>query len=131
MRDTRRDSKARSSIELLRAIRDRKGEAITSSLQRRIATVVVASLSRRSTRMRDGGNEARYSILFSYLSLSPFLPLFYVSFRHCSNRARFQLAAVAHRAEWSVWKNNRQESKMTSASIRWKKKGKKRKGRKK
>lgn len=95
LRDTRRDSKARSSIELLRAIRDRKGEAITSSLQRRIATAVVASLSRRSTRMRDGGNEARYSILFSYLpspfysSLSLFLPLF--SFRHSSNRASISI----------------------------------------
>lgn len=98
LRDTRRDSKARSSIELLRAIRDRKGEAITSSLQRGIATVVVASLSRRSTRMRDGGNEARYSILFSYL-FSPFyfsllLPLLPFSMSRfvtlsSSNRARF------------------------------------------
>ena len=99
LRDTRRDSKARSSIELLRAIRDRKGEAITSSLQRRIATAVVASLSRRSTRMRDGGNEARYSILFSYLpspfysSLSLSLPLFslFVTSRIVP---RFQLTAV-------------------------------------
>ena len=99
LRDTRRDSKARSSIELLRAIRDRKGEAITSSLQRRIATAVVASLSRRSTRMRDGGNEARYSILFSYLpspfysSLSLSLPLFS---RFVTRRIvpRFQLTAV-------------------------------------
>ena len=99
LRDTRRDSKARSSIELLRAIRDRKGEAITSSLQRRIATAVVASLSRRSTRMRDGGNEARYSILFSYLP-SPFysslsLSLFLFS-RFVTRRIvpRFQLTAV-------------------------------------
>ena len=101
LRDTRRDSKARSSIELLRAIRDRKGEAITSSLQRRIATAVVASLSRRSTRMRDGGNEARYSILFSYLpspfysSLSLSLSLFLFS-RFVTRRIvpRFQLTAV-------------------------------------
>lgn len=45
-----RDSSSRSahSIELLRAIRDRKEEAITSSFQRGIAAVFAASLGRRT-----------------------------------------------------------------------------------
>lgn len=41
--------------------------------------VVVASLSRRSTRIRDGGNEDRYTIL-CLLSLYFFLFLFFPSF---------------------------------------------------
>lgn len=47
----------RFSIKLLRAICDRKKEAITSSLQRGIATVFVPSLGRRTiTVVRNGEN---------------------------------------------------------------------------
>lgn len=59
-------------IELIRAICDWKEEAITSALQRRIATCTCPSLGRRSSRIHEKsyGNELTDSFL-PFLSFAP------------------------------------------------------------